>query len=104
METPTRRRNLGSRVLHALLTVAFLVVLLLAVASLSFFAVKHNQIRRNIDSSTHKGHCILYAEHRDDLSSNSACLFAIYSEALVALMALIFMVWLVIKTVTGIRV
>ena len=110
--TLNRRRNVGSRVYHCLLAVAFFILFLLGVVSVGIIAGTYNDVRTNsmygksIADNGYDGKagtCILYADYPCSvkisgnkvdlpcpcLSDDTACHFAISGNALIALAALL---------------
>jgi hypothetical protein len=102
---PPRRwtiRNPGSRVFHCCLILPLLLVLALAITSLSYFAVTNDDVE-NLHLHDN-GKCVLFAQyHKDDvdLSSGHACIFSIFGEVAVAVAAALLILWMIIKTAAG---
>lgn len=99
-------RNPGSRVLHAALIVPFVLVVVLSVTSVSYFAVTNEQIG-NLKGLYSGGKCVLFARWHSKslhliLSSSHACVFSIFGEVAVGVVAALMIVWLVIKAAAGI--
>ena len=100
-------RNPLSRLLHACMILPLLLVLALSIASLSYFAVTNNRIGElKLDAGAGSGDCVLYAtwktrEQVIKLSSGHACVFAIFGEVAVAVMAAVLILWMVVKTAAG---
>lgn len=120
MENPAglmsrRPKNLGSRIYHCLLAVAFLFLLILALSSLGNTAVTYSNVKEKSiygkDLNGRAGTCILYADYpceRHNISPDSVCLsddpacqFAITGCALMALVALVLIVLSLVKVALG---
>ena len=98
-------RNPLSRLLHACMILPLLLVLALSITSLSYFAVTNNRIG-DLKLHAGSGDCVLYAtwktrEQYIKLSSGHACVFAIFGEVAVAVMAAVLILWMVVKTAAG---
>lgn len=97
-------RNLGSRILHCCMILPLLFILALSITSLSYFAVTDENVG---DVKKHcNGKCILFADYNEhegciDLSSSHACVFSIFGEVAVAVLASLLIVWMIIKAFAG---
>ena len=98
-------RNPASRFVHCSMILPLLLVLALSITSLSYFAVTDDRVGDvNLDKCS--GECILYADYDEhnnclDLSSNHACVFSIFGEVAVAVLASLLIVWMIIKASAG---
>lgn len=96
--------NPGSRICHVFFFTAFLLVVLCSIASLSLFAIQHNEIQENLPSDSN-GDCILFVDDEqavnDDISGGGFCRFAIYGIGTIALCATIYLLMYALKCVFG---
>ena len=97
-------RNPASRVFHCCLIFPLALVTALAITSLSYLAVTNEEVGDL--SHTFGGSCVLYCKYNEDnnelhLGSSHACVFAIFGEVAVAVVAALLVVWLIIKTSAG---
>ena len=119
------KQHLASRIFHALLAVAFFILLLLALVSVSTFAAINNDVRENSiygrkDSKGlvgDYGTCMLYGHHactlkyksgstvRDQFcpSSGSTCGAFIGGQAIVVIVAAVLCSTSIIKVFAGFR-
>ena len=106
------RKKMPSRVFHCVLAVIFFVLMIISIVSLSTFAAKHNEIRDEVhdhNAGDEVGTCILFAsydKHRDydlQLGHGHTCGFAIWGEAIVALVAALLMGTSIAKAVAGLK-
>ena len=98
-------RNPISRGVHCCLIVPLVLILAFAISSLSYFAVTHEKIG-DIKHVNGHGRCILFADYNEDiqnidLSSGHACVFSIFGEVAVAVLACLLIIWMIIKTSAG---
>ena len=113
-QQPFLRKNMTARVFHCVLAVFFVALMIVSIVSLGTFADKHNEIRDEIRDEVHDynledlGTCILFASyesHRDDpklhLSHGHTCGFAIWGEAIVALVATLLLGTSIAKAIAG---
>ncbi len=86
---------------HISIGVVFLIVLVLALVALGSLAAKHNEV---LDVCPQCG-CILYSSREPSgfirLSSGKSCAFGIWGEAVIAAIAVGFIVLTVVKVVAG---
>ncbi len=124
--TSRRPKNLSARIYHCLVAVAFFILLLLALSALGTTAVTYNDIRENsvygkpVSKGGYDGRggtCILYVDFpctftppggvkvKNDicLSDDPACQFAVTGSGLVALVAVLLMVFSLVKAGFGFR-
>ena len=99
------KRNLISRGFHCCLILPLALVLVLSITSLSYFAVTDGKVR-DTDLPHGRGKCILFADYNEDvmgidLSSGHACVFSIFGEVAVSVLAAFLIVWLIVKTSAG---
>lgn len=96
--------NPGSRICHIFFFTAFLLVVLCSIASLSLFAIQHNEIQENLPSES-SGHCILFVSEKqvesNDIGGGGFCRFAIYGIGTIALCAVIYLLMYALKCVFG---
>lgn len=94
-------KNTWSRVFHSSMVVACAIICLFAIISFSSFASEHQKIRRKYHG--HDKHCILFTDSSKEnrstvlLSNSHPCMFAIWGEVSVFLLALILGVLFVVK-------
>jgi hypothetical protein len=98
-------RNPGSRIFHGCLIFPLLLVMALAVTSLSYFAVINERVG-DIQLPNENKKCVLFASYSDsskglDMGSNHGCVFSIFGEVAVAVAAALLIVWMIIKTSAG---
>ena len=123
------KKNVASRIFHALLAVAFLILLLLALVSVSTFAAINNDVRENSifgrkDSKGlvgDYGTCMLYGHHACTLtyldsegakihvdyfcpSSGHTCDASIGGQIIVLIVAVVLCTASIIKSAVGFRV
>lgn len=93
-----------SRMSHGLLAVLFLSMMLASFASLTIFALKHDDISGHLPDSD-RGNCILYTTKHQlgdgHLSKGVSCRFAIWGSAVVAAGCGLFMLGYLLKTMCG---
>lgn len=97
-------RNPGSRVVHCCMILPLLLVLSLAITSLSYFAVIDNKVGNVEHLPQGSGHCVLFGQWNGKnitLSSGHACVFSIFGEVAVAVLAALLIVWMIVKTSAG---
>lgn len=97
-------RNPGSRVVHVALILPFVLVVVLSVTSVSYFAVTNERIGDLKDLNS-DGKCILFAKFSTKslkLSSGHACVFSIFGQVAVGVVAALVILWLVVKAAAGI--
>ena len=97
-------RNPGSRVVHGCLIIPLLMIMALSLTSLSYFATTDSRIK-DIDIPG-SGDCVLYGEwkrmHSEmHLSSGHACVFSLFGEVAVAVLAALLILWMVVKAAAG---
>lgn len=97
-------RNPGSRVAHGCMVLPLLMIMALSLTSLSYFAVTDSRIK-DIDVPG-SGDCVLYGEWKRKpsvihLSSGHACVFALFGEVAVAVLAALLILWMVVKAAAG---
>lgn len=94
-------KNTGSRVFHGFMVVACAIVCLFAIISFGSFANEYQKIRRKYHG--HDDHCILFTDSVEKntstflLSNSRPCMFAIWGEVSVFLLALILGVMFTVK-------
>ena len=107
-----RPRRVASRFFHAVMTLVYFLLFILALVSMSAFANLHLEI---INSDVYGGNtsaygkCILNANPDPDNSypqiilnnNTNACNYAIVGEAIIAIYALVAIVVMVIKIIAG---
>lgn len=98
-------RNPISRCFHCTQILPLVFILALSITSLSYFAVTDEKIG-DVDLPHGKGKCVLYTRYNEDvkgldLSSGHACVFSIFGEVAVAVLAAFLIVWVIIKTTVG---
>lgn len=102
-------RNPFSRVVHCFMIIPLLLILGLALSSLGYFAVIDSKVS-GVDAPPGGGHCILFADwNKDasnragdlDLGSGHVCVFVIFGEVAVAVLAALLIVWMIVKTSAG---
>ena len=99
-------RNPGSRIFHGCLILPLVLVMALAITSLSYFAVTNEKVQDLPEVRKHDQKCVLFAHFSDtgnllDLGPNGGCVFSIFGEVAVAVTAALLVVWMIIKTSAG---
>ena len=99
-------RNPFSRVTHCFLILPLMLILALALTSLSYVAVTDSRVGDLHSRLPGDGKCVLYAKWVPDktelhLSDGHACVFSIFGEAAVAVLAALLVLWMVIKAAAG---
>ena len=99
-------RNPVSRVTHCFFTLPLMLVLALALTSLSYVAVTDSRVEDLHSRLPGDGKCVLYGKwiHEKSelhLSDGHACVFSIFGEAAVAVLAALLVLWMVIKAAAG---